>query len=243
MGRFITRTRRPQPGRTAAMVGLPPRLDAVAVALGPDPGCRAADTRLLCAAAGGAIAGDGLPLTAALDALRTTTCAVTGREPPYSALRALGAGWSEATLGYLREVTCEDPLTGLASLPHLRSRLGELYRDGGAGVGAARDHHALLVLDTPDPPADGAVFGAALRTARLADTVRTVFPCGLTAGRVGHERIVVLVRRDGRLDRRLTLVRALLAHVTPAVRVWVEALPQDDATAAALLDQLSQPDR
>ena len=241
MGRFITRARTPRSGRTEARVGLPPRLDAVGEALASDPGCRGDDTLHTCAAAGEDLAGDGLALTDAFDALRTTTRAVTGREPPYAALRALAAGWSEATLGYLREVTCEDPLTGLASLPHLRSRVGELYRDEAAGLSVVRDHHVLLVLDTPVPPRDGEVFGAALRTARLADTVRTVFPGGLTAGRVGRERVVVLARRDGRLERRLTLVRTLLAGVTPAVRVWVESLPQEEATAAALLDELARP--
>ena len=241
MGRNMSRARGPQSGRTGARVELPPRLDAAGEALASDPGCRGDDTLRTCAAAGQALAGDGLPLTDAFDALRTTTRAVTGREPPYAALRAVGAGWSEATLGYLHEVTCEDPLTGLASLPHLRSRVGELYRDEAAGVSVVRDHHVLLVLDTPAPPRGGEVFGAALRTARLADTVRTVFPGGLTAGRVGRERIAVLVRRDGRLDRRLTLVRTLLAGVTPAVRVWVEALPHDGGTAAALLDELARP--
>lgn len=82
---------------------------------------------------------------------------------------------------------------------------------------------------------------AALRTARLADTVRTVFPGGLTAGRVGRERAAFLVRRDGLLERRVMLVRTLLAGVTPVVRVWAESLPPDDASAAALLDGLARP--
>jgi hypothetical protein len=69
--------------------------------------------------------------------------------------------------------------------------------------------------------------------------VCTVFPGGLTASRVGRERVAVLVRRDARLDRRLGLVRTLLASVTPAVRVWVESLPLEHATAATLLDELA----
>ena len=62
---------------------------------------------------------DGVPLDDALDGLRQTCLAVTGRDPSYAVLRAVASGWSEATLGYLRQLTCEDPLTGLASLPHL----------------------------------------------------------------------------------------------------------------------------
>ena len=240
MGRFTTRARGPRAGRTGARVELPPRLAAVGEALAPDPTCRADDARQACVVAGQAYASDGVPLTEALDALRTTARVVTGREPSYAALRAVAAGWSEATLGYLHEVTCEDPLTGLASLPHLRSRVAELYRDAAAGGGPARDRYALLVLDTPAPPAAGEVFGAALRTARLADMVRTVFPGGPAAGRVGRERVAVLVCRDARLERRTVLLRTLLGGVTPAVRVWVEALPRDDASAAALLDELAR---
>ena len=135
MGRFTTRARGPATGRSEARVELLPRWAAVGEALASDPACRLPETRLACATAGRELAGDGLPLDAALDALRTTTRAATRRDPAYDAVRALGAGWSEATLGYLQEITCEDPLTGLASLPHLRSRLAELYRDQAVGQG------------------------------------------------------------------------------------------------------------
>ena len=240
MGLFTTRTRGPTPGPSEARWELLPRFAAVGEALASDPACRVPDTLLACAIAGRGLAADGEPLESALDALRATTRVVTRREPPYDAVRAVGAGWSEATLGYLRDVTCEDPLTGLASLPHLRTRIAELYRDQAVGTGAVRDHHVLLLLDTPGRPRDGEVFGAALRTARLAETVRTVFPGGLTAGRMGRERVGVLMRRDGRLPRRLALVRTLLAGVTPTVRVWVEALPHEESSAAAMLDQLAR---
>ncbi len=240
MGRFSTRSRGPTTGRSEARVELLPRWAAVGEALASDPACRLAKTLTACANAGRELAGDGLPLSAALDALRTTTRAVTRRDPSYDSVRAVGAGWSEATLGHLRELTCEDPLTGLASLPHLRSRLAELYRDQAVGRGVVREHHVLLVLDTPGRPPEGEAFGSALRAARLADTARTVFPGGLTAGRVGPERVAVLVRRDDRLPRRLVLVRALLDGVTPPVRVWVESLPLEDSSAAALLDELAR---
>ena len=37
--------------------------------------------------------------------------------------------WSDATLEYLHDLSCEDPLTGLASLAHVRTRLDEIYRE------------------------------------------------------------------------------------------------------------------
>ena len=154
-------------------------------------------------------------------------------------VRALSGGWSEATLGYLHQLTCEDPLTGLASLAHLRSRIAEVYRERPADRRSVRESHALVVIETVDP-GDRDVFGAALRIARLAESARTVFAGGETVGRVGRERIAVLIRRDERLPRRLGLVRTLLSRVTPVPRVWVEALPDHDTAAAALLDELAR---
>ena len=52
--------------------------------------------------------------------------------------------------------------------------------------------------------------------------------------------MAVLVRRDGRLPRRLALVRALVGGVSPPVRVWVESLPLEGSSAAALLDELAR---
>ena len=49
-----------------------------------------------------------------------------GDEPDFDATEALSVAWSEETLGYLHQVSCEDPLTGLATLAHLRARLAEL---------------------------------------------------------------------------------------------------------------------
>ena len=63
--------------------------------------------------------------------------------------------WSEATLGYLHQLSCEDPLTGLASLAHVRSRLSELYRCRATGTAPCPHTHALVVLDLRrDRPGD-----------------------------------------------------------------------------------------
>lgn len=229
MGLFTTRARSVT-GQHEAGVELPAGFAAVGEALASGPVTGALEA---CAAAGAGLARDGVPLEEALDGLHETWRRVLRREPTYAALRALGSGWSEETLAYLHQLGCEDPLSGLASLAHLRSRLGELYRDHDA------ERHALLVLDVPDPHPGGSV-DAALLVARLAETARTAFPGGRTMARVVGERVAVLVPRDDRLPRRLGVVRALVATLEPPVRVWTESLPATDALAARLLDELAR---
>ena len=250
MGNFWTRplgsARMRSGARAATSEPLAPgsaRFEATGEALASDPDTAHGDpgSAVLdaCLDAGLELGRDGVPLDDALDGLRQTCLTVTGRDPSYQVLRAVATGWSEATLGYLHQLTCEDPLTGLASLPHLRSRISEVYRDQRIGGRPVRESHALVVVDTVDP-GDLDVFAAALRIARLAETVRTVFAGGETLGRVGRERMAVLIRRDERLPRRLGLVRSLLSGVAPLPRVWVESLPGDDDAAAALLDELAR---
>src|SRR3546814_7933681 len=96
--------------------------------------------------------------------------------------------WSESTLAYLHQLSCEDPLTGLASLAHIRSRLSELYR----GARAADETHALVVLDLPNDPVGGDSFTRAMRLVRLGEVARTVFAGSETIGRSGSHRVVVL---------------------------------------------------
>ena len=57
----------------------------------------------------------------------TSSC--SARAPAFEAAEALSVAWSDATLEYLHDLSCEDPLTGLASLAHVRTRLDEIYRE------------------------------------------------------------------------------------------------------------------
>ena len=132
-----------------------------------------------CLVVGRQLADDGLSLEESLRGLRATSRAITAADPAYADVEALCLAWSESTLGYLHQLSCEDPLTGLSSLAHLRSRLSELYRGelrtagpkrtsrksslikpGGGKKAAAKtasdkvavavhDSHALIVLDLP----------------------------------------------------------------------------------------------
>lgn len=247
MGIFAVRGRRLEavdPGASRLLspgerLGLPHRFEAVgeALASGSDP-------LGACAVAGEELARDGASLPESLESLRVTWLAVTGADPSYDAVSALLTAWSETTLGYLHRLSCEDPLTGLASQAHLRSRISELYR---ARKGADLNlEHALVVCELPgsgDPSdAPGDHFTRAMRLARAGESARTVFARGETIARLGTSRVAVLVERDERLGRRVRVLRTLLSSIDPeqAPRAWIEGLPGSDDVAAILLDELAR---
>ncbi|WP_148574673.1 hypothetical protein [Nocardioides caldifontis] len=213
---------------------LPPRFDAVAEALAAGESPVAA-----CAVAGRALAWDGASLGEALSGLRETWEALGGAAPDFAAVEALSVAWSEATLEFLHDVSCEDPLTGLASLPHLRTRLSEVYREAERLGTSVRRTHALVVVQVGgsaggDVPTDG--FTRALRLAALADALRTVFAGEEVIAGGGAGRVVALVRRTPELGETLTLTRLMLEDLgLSGARLWLEGLPDGvDAGVRAL---------
>ena len=247
MGLFATIARSrhtdgPEAGRELpeeVRLGLPARFEAVGEALASGTGSIDA-----CDVAGRSLAQDGASLDEVLEALRTTAFVVTGHDPSYADVRAISVAWSEATLAYLHRLSCEDPLTGLSSLAHVRSRLSELYRNFDYADGTIPHTHALVVLELPgDRPGRGVEddrFSRSLRLARLGETARTVFPGQETIGRCGVHRVLVLVERDERLGRRTALLRTMLLSAPYATRLWIEGLPATDDSAAVLLDELAR---
>lgn len=207
--------------------GLPQHLLAVGEAQ-----ASGTDSVAACREAGRLLAGDGVALEEALEALHLTSVLVRGHQPDYPELVALSVAWSDATLGYLHRLSCADPMTGLSTQAHLRGRLAELYRSHDV-----RRSHALVVVEAPVVEKDGAV-GDSLVLARLGDTVRTVFAGSETVAGIGQSRVVVLVDRDEVLARRVALLRTLLERTT--ARVWIEGLPGGDLAAGALLDELAR---
>lgn len=255
MGIFATRARSFPNGSAAGpeavgelsdglRLALPPRFEVVGEALASGSGSMDA-----CSVVGRDLALDGVSLAETLDGLRMTYRLVCGSEPRFQAAQAISVAWSDATLGYLHQLSCEDPLTGLSSLAHVRTRLAELYRAPRRERGGTRDTHALVVVDLPSPD-DAAGSGAgrsdvlseSLRASRLGDTARTVFSGTETIGRFGRARVVVVARRDDRLGQRISLLRRLLAELDGGrtARVWIEGLPDSDRAAASLLDELAR---
>lgn len=197
-----------------------------------------------CAVAGGNLAADGVSLGEALSALGTTYAVLGLGEPTFAATEALSLAWSEETLAFLADVSCEDPLTGLASGAHLRARVAEVYRAAAASGSQVRSTHALLVLDLaqqaagpglPDP------FDEALRVAGAAELVRETFTGGETLARIGRDKVVALVHRDSGLGAAVTQLRDALvdARIAAQPRLWIEGVPDDLDGAVAVLAGLS----
>ena len=215
--------------------GLPHRYEALGEAL-----TSGSDVLGACAVAGEDLARDGASMQEALEGMRDTWRHCASGDPTYDAVSALVTAWSETTLGYLHQLSCDDPLTGLASQAHLRSRLAELYRVAEVG------DRALVVLALPlgDDPSDeaGDHFTRAMRIARAGELARTVFTRDETIARLGRHRVAILCHRDERLGRRVRVLATLLEGSPEGVpvRLWIEGLPGSDHLAGALLDELAR---
>ncbi|MCW2737378.1 hypothetical protein [Nocardioides sp.] len=224
--------------------GLPHRFQPVGEAL-----ISGSDILAACAVAGQDLARDGASVGETLEGLRATWQAVSGTDPSFEVVDALVNAWSETTLGYLHQLSCDDPLTGLSSQAHLRSRLSELYRlEESAGAIAG---HALVLCAMPfgDDPSEepGDHFTRAMRLARAGELARTAFARDETIARLGTHRVAVLARRDDRLGRRVRVLRTLLESLEsgpgaegPPPRLWIEGLPNSDRGAGMLLDELAR---
>jgi hypothetical protein len=220
---------------------LPERFEAVAESLAV--GRSATDA---CEVVGRLLGDQGVSLEETLADLRLTYELVLGTEPAFTDACAVALGWSEATLAYLHQLSCADPLTGLASMAHLRGRLAELYRGDARGPAPLRDRYALVVVEAAAPRLSGLadeVFGVDLRMSRIGESTRSVFSADETVCRIGPRRIVVLAARDQGLARRVSLLRGLLQvgeRAQGGVRIWTESLPLGSEMAWTLLDELSR---
>ena len=236
------------PDRGRAQRVLPARFEAVGERLAAGH-----DASSACAEVGRETARDGADLGEALDGLRTTYARVQGGEPDFRALRALCMAWSEETLGYLHQLSCEDPLTGLASLAHLRARLSEVYRGAEQGGRSTNTSHALVVVDVPL-----LARRPSWRAAADVATPASSQPCGWpgwpsTRGWCSREG-----RPSARRARRgwswspsggtcshrewgcCAISSRTWTRGEERARVWIEGLPPSDDGAGLLLDEIAR---
>jgi hypothetical protein len=206
---------------------------------------------LVCSEIGRALATDGAALSDVLEGLAETYRRVDGGQPAFAAASALTVSWSEAALQYLHALSCEDPLTGLASLTHLRSRLAEVYRAENVRGTPSGTTHALVVVELVER--SGALHRAAnafarfdrvLRLTDAAECLRLVYSGGETIGQAGNRRAVAIVARNERLVDSIPVLRRLLTdwhreRGRAVPRVWIEGLPPSQVAASRLLDELA----
>jgi hypothetical protein len=196
-----------------------------------------------CAELGRIRADDGASLAETMDDLATLYDVAGLGEPPYDAMRALALAWAEASLQFLHALSCEDPLTGLATLAHVRTRVAELYREAERSGRPVSTSHAILAVEIADDLVGP--WERAIHLTDIAECMRAVFSGGETLGRASDRRALALVTRRTDLPRAVEALRRLVVdwRVGEAVerpRIWLEGLPYSAGSAVQLLDELAR---
>lgn len=181
----------------------------------------------------------GIPLHEVLDHVER---AFAGEEPSFEATRAAVLAWADWALVLHADVSCEDPLTSLATTAYVRSRLAEIYRGAERDGHRVADRRALVVVELPGRHT-GHEIEQSLRALDVAEAMRAVFAGDETVAQMSPRRFAALVGRE-RADRlsmsllRILLERALGSQVHP--RLWVEELPPSADGIARVLAGLSE---
>lgn len=180
----------------------------------------------------------GVPLHEVLDHVER---AYAPEAPQVAAMRAASVSWAETALVHRADISCEDPLTSLATVPYVRSRLAEIYRGAERAGRRVTDTSALVVVELPRP-ASGNGLELALLALEVAEVLRTVFTGDETVAQLSVCRFAALVSRERTDDATLDLVgllldRALVDHGQS--RLWVERLPASADGIAQVLAGLS----
>lgn len=155
---------------------------------------------------GACAAADGAPLGEVMDVVER---AFDG-EPEHRVVRAASLAWADHTLGRVHAAGCEDPLTSLSTVPHLHSRLTDVYR-AAAVEGRRPNGHVLVVVELAGArPASS--LGRSVEVLEVGQVLRTVFPGEETVARVATDRCVVLTTRERADATTLALIGVLLGR-------------------------------
>jgi hypothetical protein len=164
---------------------------------------------------------------------------------PEQVVRLVAQAWADEGAAQFRHVSVEDPLTGLVSLPYLRTRLVEVYREAGRAGERVPDTHALVVVSTGvgvRPGLGGTAAGLYYRLA-LGECLRSVFSGGESLAAASAARVLGLVHRGPALPVMVRTARLELASLSVAdakPRCWIEGLPDGIPAALDLVTELSR---
>lgn len=160
---------------------------------------------------GACAAADGAPLGEVMDVVER---AFDG-EPAHHVVRAASLAWADHALGRLHAAGCEDPLTSLSTVPHLHSRLVDVYR-AAAVEGRRPNGHVLVVVELA-AARSASSLGRSVEVLEVGQVLRTVFPGEETVAQVAADRCVVLTTRERADATTVRLVGVLLGR-TPIGR-------------------------
>jgi hypothetical protein len=202
------------------------------------------DPRAACEALGRQRAEAGVFLDEARADLRAAArCAGLGSADTAELVDGLTIGWVEHAMDGFFAAPCMDPLTELASVPYLLTRLDEVRADARVRGELIELTHALTVVKTAPTP-DPVERETHMITVQIA--LRAAFPGGTTLARIGPNCATALVPSHDptSLSEALSVLQAELDAAInegrlPRSRTWLERLPHDRATMPALLRELN----
>ncbi len=204
----------------------------------------------LCHELGSVAAEEGLGLAELLDHLEQVIRRSGAGGPAFDAARAAAVAWSEASLRYQHGMACEDPLTGLSSIPHLRSVLAALYREAERADRSVADDYALVVVEIADRSPETDCFEHAFRLVEMAAAIREVYSGGEVLTGLTNRRVCALVPRDHAVGERRAVLASHLyrwsrrspsaAGAPVQTRIWIEGLPAHSEAGVLLLDELAR---
>ena len=231
-------------------------VDAVAKAIASDA---ERDAVLACGRLGRSRAEAGIGIAETIEDLAALFAANDCTLPPLSHLTAACVGWTEEGLARHAQGRCEDPLTGLATVPYLRTRLAEIYREADqAGTSPARTHRLVVVqisrqadssrddqpaghdkANRPDP------WHWMAQAIMLGHELRSAFPggdtlCGSPLSVAGTGQAIALVRaRDDLPAQYANLRRTVRVRLTSGAQIRMVPLPARLTEALRLVDELA----
>jgi hypothetical protein len=135
----------------------------------------------------------------------------------------------------LAAVRASAPLSGLATVPYLRTRLAEVYREAEQDGRSPAETHRLLVVRLPRRPDPWRRLAVPILIGR---DLRTAFPGGETLSLAGAGPVIALITvrpdlplRYGRLRQNILATFGTQIRMTP--------LPERLAEAMRLVDELA----
>jgi len=144
-----------------------------------------------------------------------------GGEPPLPLVCSLAEGWVEGGLPPLALSVCEDPLSGLSTLPYLRTRLA-----------SPAETHRLLAIGLRRRPDAWHRMAVAIL---LGHDLRAAFPGGETLTLARPGLALALVGAAGDLPLRYARLRRMI-QVTLGAQVQMTRLPRGLTEALRLVD-------